>query len=57
MDIKLYNLPGPTSEGLEETYCHVLTLYRSGDITDPEIIDWLDAANTWLETSDDRRSN
>jgi hypothetical protein len=55
MDIKLYNLPGPTSEGLEETYCHILTLYRSGDITDPEIIDWLDAANTWLETSDDRR--
>lgn len=36
---------------VEEKYCELVNKYRSGDYLDPEAIDWMDSANTWLMTA------
>lgn len=35
---------------IEQKYCELLNKYRANEIVDVEIIDWMDSANTFLET-------
>jgi hypothetical protein len=53
MDIKVYNFP-TLSDGriaVEEKYCELLNVYRSGEVLQPEALDWMDTANNWLSTT------
>lgn len=56
MDVEVYNFP-TLNDGrivIEETYCHLVNAYRNGEKLQPEELDWMDAANTWLMTSGDK---
>lgn len=33
---------------IEKKYCEVLNQYRNGKILEPEVLDWMDAANNHL---------
>jgi len=53
MDIELYDFP-TMKDGriaVEEAYCHLINAYRNGDPLKPEMLDWMDTANTWLMTT------
>lgn len=53
-DVDFFKFP-TLNDGIhavEETYCHLVNAYRNGERLEPEAIDWMDAANTWLMTSD-----
>ena len=51
MDRKVYEFPTQSDSriNIELTYCNLLNKYRYGDKLDPEELDWMDTANTWLE--------
>lgn len=52
MDIVVYNFP-TLKDGripVEEAYCTLINAYRSGEKLEPEALDWMDSANTWLTT-------
>lgn len=53
MEIEVYSFPtmkdGRTA--VEYKYCELLNQYRNGEKLDPEALDWMDSANTWLMTS------
>lgn len=54
MNVDLYIFP-TLDDGyaaVEHVYCDLLNLKRNGATLDPEVIDWLDSANTWLQTED-----
>ena len=51
-NIKLYNLPTP-DDGVvkvERLFCEIIKKYRDGEKLEPEVIDWMDNANTWLQS-------
>ena len=53
MDIEVYSFP-TMREGriaVEHKYCELINQYRNGEKLDPEVLDWMDSANTWLSTS------
>lgn len=53
MNVELYNFP-TMKDGriaVEEVYCHLVNKYRAGERLEPEALDWMDTANTWLMTS------
>ena len=54
MDVNIYDFPterdGP--QRIEQAYCTLLSKYRDGETLPPEAIDWMDFANTILDTSD-----
>jgi len=53
MDIEVYSFP-TFADGriaVEHKYCELINQYRNGEKLDPEVIDWMDSANTWLQTS------
>lgn len=35
---------------VETKFCELVNRYRNGEQLDPEAIDWMDTANTWLLT-------
>lgn len=52
MDIEVFSFPTLTEENsrsVEVTFCKLINAYRNGEPLTPEMIDWLDTANTWLE--------
>jgi hypothetical protein len=55
MDVKVFKLPTIESGVgiVEQKYIEVLNKYRSGEVLDPEVIDWMDYANNVLLTSED----
>lgn len=53
MEIETYTFP-TMQDGriaVEEAYCHLINAYRNGDPLVPEMLDWMDTANTWLMTT------
>ena len=56
MNIELFSFPTINDNRfeIEHVYCELLNRYRSGETLDPEALDWLDSANTWLSTSDEQ---
>lgn len=50
MNVELFTFPtmqdGQTA--VEYKYCELLNKYRNGEDLDPEALDWMDTANTWL---------
>ena len=53
IDVEMHKFP-TLKDGriaVEEKYCELVNKYRSGDRLDPEAIDWMDSANTWLITT------
>lgn len=53
MEIEIYNFPTMRDGriAVEEAYCHLVNAYRNGDPLKPEMLDWMDSANTWLMTT------
>lgn len=50
MNVEIYNFP-TLADGrivVEEAYCHLVNAYRNGEKLEPEALDWMDTANTWL---------
>lgn len=53
MDIEIYNFP-TLADGritVEHAYCDLINKYRNGEKLDPEVLDWMDSANTWLSAA------
>ena len=53
MEIETFNFP-TMNDGrvvVEEAYCDLVNAYRNGEALKPEMIDWMDSANTWLITT------
>ena len=55
MEVSIYDFPtvrdGPRM--IEQAYCDLLIKYRNGEVLPPEVIDWMDFANNFLQTSED----
>jgi len=54
MDVETYTFP-TMNDGrivVEEAYCNLINAYRNGDTLKPEMLDWMDSANTWLITTE-----
>ena len=53
MDVEIFKYP-TLSDGriaVEQKYCELINLYRSGEHLNPETLDWMDTANNWLMTT------
>ena len=53
MQVEMFSLP-TMKDGLvavEQKYCEIYNAYRNGEKLDPEVLDWMDTANTWLLTT------
>jgi hypothetical protein len=53
MQVEMFSLP-TLNDGVmavEQKFCEVLSAYRNGEKLDPEVLDWMDTANTWLMES------
>lgn len=53
MQVELFSLP-TMKDGVatvERTFCEIYNMYRNGEELDPEVLDWMDTANTWLMES------
>ena len=53
MQVEIYSLP-TLNDGVmavEKKFCEVFSAYRNGEKLDPEVLDWMDTANTWLMES------
>lgn len=53
MDVEVFDFP-TLRDGriaVEAKFCELLNLYRRGEDLEPEAIDWMDTANTWLMTT------
>jgi hypothetical protein len=52
MDVMVYNFPPIGEDNLtqvvEYKYCELVNRHRNGEKLDPVVLDWMDAANTWL---------
>ncbi len=56
IDVEMHKFP-TLKDGrvaVEEKYCELINVYRSGEDMDPETMDWMDSANTWLMTSESK---
>ena len=56
MQVEMFSLP-TMKDGLvavEQKYCEIYNAYRNGEKLDPEVLDWMDTANTWLLTTRSR---
>ena len=53
MNVEVYSFPtlGDGKVVIESKYCELLNKYRAGEYLNPEAIDWMDSANTWLSTT------
>ena len=53
MEIEVYSFPTMKDgrNAVEYKYCELLNQYRNGEHLDPEVLDWMDSANTWLMTA------
>lgn len=54
MQVEMFSLP-TLNDGIvavEQKFCEVYNAYRNGEKLDPEVLDWMDTANTWLMTSE-----
>lgn len=53
MQIEIFSLPTMNDgvSAVEQTFCQIYTKYRNGETLDPEVLDWMDSANTWLMES------
>lgn len=53
MEIETYTFPTMRDGriAVEEAYCHLINAYRNGETLKPEMLDWMDTANTWLMTT------
>lgn len=52
MNVQVFNFPTMDQPVLvEQTYCKLLNAKRNGESLDPEVLDWMDTANTWLMES------
>lgn len=49
---KFPSLNGDSRTEIERKYCELVNEYRNGARLDPEVLDWMDTANTWLMTSE-----
>lgn len=50
IDVEVHTFP-TLKDGriaVEEKYCELVNKYRNGESMNPETIDWMDSANTWL---------
>jgi hypothetical protein len=50
MQVEMFSLP-TLNDGVlavEQKFCEVYSAYRNGESLDPEVLDWMDTANTWL---------
>jgi len=53
MQVEMFSLP-TLNDGVmvvEQKFCEVFSAYRNGEKLDPEVLDWMDTANTWLMES------
>lgn len=53
MNVDMFSLP-TMNDGVsvvEQTFCQIYTKYRNGETLQPEVLDWMDSANTWLMES------
>lgn len=53
MEFRIHKFPELLNDSrvvVEELYCELLNRYRSGEGLDPEELDWMDSANSWLTT-------
>ena len=53
MQIEMFSLP-TMKDGItavEQKFCQIHSAYRNGETLDPEVLDWMDTANTWLMES------
>lgn len=57
MNVEVFSFPklDGDRETVEQEYCKLAIKYRNGENLKPEVLDWMDAANNWLITSEDRR--
>jgi len=57
MDVATYTLPTMANgaAAVELKYCEIYSKYRNGEPLDPEVLDWMDTANTWLMSSEYKR--
>lgn len=56
MNVELYNYP-TLKDGriaVETLFCELVNKYRNGEKLEPETLDWMDTANTWLMTTGDK---
>jgi hypothetical protein len=56
MQVEMFTLP-TMKEGraaVEYKFCEIYNAYRNGEKLDPEVLDWMDSANTWLMTSESK---
>lgn len=52
MQIEMFSLPTKDDiMAVEQKYCEVYNAYRNGERLEPEVLDWMDTANTWLMES------
>ena len=53
MNVKVYSFP-TLKDGripVEQAYCNLINAYRNGEKLEPEALDWMDSANTWLSST------
>lgn len=53
MEVQTFKFPKlveNSAKDVELTFCKLINAYRNGDPLTPEMIDWMDGANTWLES-------
>lgn len=56
-DVNIFKFP-TLDDGLyeiEKTFCEIYKKYRDGECLEPEVIDWFDTANTWLQIAESKR--
>jgi hypothetical protein len=53
MQVEMFSLPTLKDGHLavEQMFCEIYSAYRNGEKLDPEVLDWMDTANTWLMES------
>jgi hypothetical protein len=57
-EILVFKFPDFTGENrtlIERHYCELINEYRNGSPLDPEVLDWMDSANSFLITSESSR--
>lgn len=53
MDVSYFNFPTlreDQANNVETTFCQLINAYRNGEPLTPEMVDYMDSANTWLES-------
>lgn len=53
MEVQMFDFPSFVEEQapmVETTFCKLINAYRNGEPLTPEMVDYMDSANTWLES-------